>query len=118
MRIRMTSSIRLLSCLFMVAALCLVAGCRESDSTTPDGTSTTAIPVFEDVDDDALREMIDDALHFTYTERQLTLDDNAAWQILHGALPFGMQFKVYNCIDSMKIGEHMFLHAIRSYEVI
>ena len=54
-------------------------------------TNTTS-----DVPDKQLQDMVDDALRHTFNERQLNLDVNAAWQILHGALPFGMRFEVQN----------------------
>ena len=46
--------------------------------------------------DAQLKAMLDDQLNYTYTKRYLNLTDHAAWQIMHGVLPFGQDFKVYD----------------------
>ena len=72
--------------------LAFLLGCSSEPSTeSKKPTNTTT-----DVPDDTLRAMVDEALLHTFNERQLNLDVNAAWQILHGALPFGMKFQVQN----------------------
>jgi hypothetical protein len=43
---------------------------------------------------DELRPMIDDALDYTEHHRELSLEKNAAWQILHGVLAFGRDFQI------------------------
>lgn len=61
--------------------------------------SAISAPIqFEDpqISDEELRDMIDEVLEFTFTERTLSLSKNAAWQILHGALPYGQKFQVLN----------------------
>jgi len=69
-----------------------LSGCQQKPAVEP---PQAAVP-FADVPDDQLRAMIDDALRYTLDERRLSLDVNAAWQILHGALPFGTHFQVQN----------------------
>ncbi|MBI3838603.1 MAG: ADP-ribosylation factor-directed GTPase activating protein isoform b [Planctomycetia bacterium] len=46
--------------------------------------------------DDQLRDRLDQALEFTYTRRHLNTTDQAAWQIVHGALVFGRDFQIYH----------------------
>ncbi len=46
--------------------------------------------------DDALRDRIDRALDFTFANRHLSTDDQAAWQIVHGALMYGRDFQIYH----------------------
>ena len=41
-----------------------------------------------------LRDKIDSVLHATRYERQMSLQQNAAWQIMHGVLAFGRDFEV------------------------
>jgi len=67
-------------------------GCSTNAPEQPAATEDT----LSDVPDDQLRKMVDEALRYTFNERELSLDVNAAWQILHGALPFGMKFQVQN----------------------
>ena len=43
--------------------------------------------------DDEIREQLDKALDLTFA-RELDVDEQAAWQILHGALAFGRDFQV------------------------
>jgi len=63
--------------------------------------------------DDELRQLIDEELNFTYTKRYLNLTDHAAWQIMHGVVPFGKDFYVYdgdklvNAIDWVLDGKTM-----------
>ena len=83
--------------LFVLLLFPLLVGCGTESPEQP----TQETRVASDVPDDQLREMVDDALRHTFNERELNLDVNAAWQILHGALPFGMKFKVQNGDDSV-----------------
>ena len=46
--------------------------------------------------DDQLRDRLDQALEFTYTKRHLNTTDQAAWQIVHGALVYGREFQIYH----------------------
>lgn len=65
-------------------------GCQP---TSTQSTSTAPLPVHGDSNrpeptDDQLRQTLDEMLDFTLRERQLTLTENAAWQILHGVLAY------------------------------
>ncbi len=46
-------------------------------------------------DENALRDRLDRALTFTYNNRHLSAGDQAAWQIVHGALAYGPAFEIY-----------------------
>ncbi len=72
----------------------LLAGCRDRpqpDAPLPLPAASHPLP-----DDARLRAMIDEVLHHTYTQRHLDVHRHGAWQILHGALPFGMRYQVYD----------------------
>ncbi len=84
-------SSRILLALF---ALSITSGCTESPQSQVE-TKKVSVQA-PTVTDDELRDMIDEELRYTFTGRRLNLVDNAAWQILHGALPFGKRFDVYN----------------------
>jgi len=83
--------LRLLFACLIVLSLPL-GGCRKEPASEPESAAVG----FNDVPDEQLRTMIDEALRYTFNERRLSLDVNAAWQILHGALPFGTHFQVRN----------------------
>ena len=76
----------------LLLLLIFLLGCGSEPSEKPAEVTN----IISDVPDKQLQEMVDNALRHTFNERQLNLDVNAAWQILHGALPFGMKFKVQN----------------------
>lgn len=71
-------------------ALATLVGCEpiEPGGDLP-GTPITAVP-----SEQQLGERLDDVLEFTYEARHLTLQDHAAWQILHGALAYKRNFLV------------------------
>ncbi|MEX0677351.1 MAG: ADP-ribosylation factor-directed GTPase activating protein isoform b [Pirellulales bacterium] len=46
--------------------------------------------------DAQLRDRVDRAIEFTYTDRHLNSKDQAAWQIVHGALAYGRDFQIYH----------------------
>ena len=78
--------------LVLCAAVAVTTGCDgEATRTTASNSTASDLPT-----DDELRDMIDEVLLHTYEQRHLNLTDHAAWQILHGALPFGRRFQVYN----------------------
>ncbi len=60
-----------------------------------------------------LRTMIDDQLDFIEQQRELSLERNAAWQIMHGVLAFGRDFQVLhgdqhvNALDWVLAGKPM-----------
>ena len=79
---------------WFVAWMCLVVallgGCGEVKPPRPEAkTQSAALP-----SDEELKRQLDEVIDFTYRKRHLNTDDHAAWQILHGALAFGRQFKV------------------------
>lgn len=90
-----------------VFALAMFAGCSTSTTPSP-GAAATATPVSSagaaTTDPDGLPNekeilrQIDDALEYTYDHRRLSAgpgaDDQAAWQIVHGALAFKREFLV------------------------
>ncbi|MEX2175404.1 MAG: ADP-ribosylation factor-directed GTPase activating protein isoform b [Pirellulaceae bacterium] len=81
------------------------AGCDSSSAVTP-ATETTAATTVDGTDADELPAsdeilaQIDDALDFTYQHRRLSVgpskSDQAAWQIIHGALAFKREFLVHD----------------------
>jgi hypothetical protein len=82
-----------------LAMLWALAGCGSSPTSV-----TPANPVSSDGDptaaasdlpsDDEILKQIDDALQYTYEHRRLSVDQQAAWQIIHGALAFKREFLV------------------------
>ena len=52
--------------------------------------------------DDELRDRIDRAVDFTAANRHLDTKDQAAWQIVHGALAYGRDFQIYH--DGQLVG--------------
>lgn len=87
----------------------LLIGCNTADNATDNatpGTSAAATPVSSgaaadaaDLPSDAdLLKQIDEALDYTFDHRRLsvgqTANDQAAWQIIHGALAFKREFLV------------------------
>jgi len=52
------------------------------------------IPIVTAPDDESVRPAIERALNLTFHGRKLTLRDNAAWQIMHGALAFKQNLTV------------------------
>lgn len=80
-----------------IATLCclgLLAGCNR---TQPPAVSKAPLPR-----EDELRERLDRAIEFTYTDRHLNSQDQAAWQIVHGALAYGRDFQIYH--DGQLVG--------------
>lgn len=62
---------------------------------------------------EVLQKQLDDILDFTFQQRRLTLEQHAAWQILHGALVYQRDFLVYDqgqpvsAIDHLLAGRSM-----------
>lgn len=75
-----------------LAACCALAVAAVS------GCGKTAPPVAEIPlpTDEQLRERLDRAIEYTYANRHLNTKDQAAWQVVHGALVFGRDFQIYN----------------------
>jgi hypothetical protein len=80
-----------------LAPLCLALGCGAPATGTPTtrvstaGTTSTASALLSD--DEILRQ-IDEALDYTYDKRRLSVEQQAAWQIIHGALAFKREFLI------------------------
>jgi len=67
--------------------LALVAACSQPAAKTDQ---------LEATNDEELRERLDKVLDFTFANRHLNTNDQAAWQIVHGTLAFGRDFKIYH----------------------
>ena len=94
-------------CFTVICLLLLISspcGCRRQ----PPNPETAAIPSTE-----TLQKQLDDILDFTFQERRLSLEQHAAWQILHGALVYQQDFLVYDqgqpvpAIDHLLAGRSM-----------
>ncbi len=94
-------------CFPVICLLLLISspwGCRRQ----PSNPETTATPSTE-----TLQKQLDDILDFTFHERRLSLEQHAAWQILHGALVYQQDFQVYDqgqpvpAIDHLLAGRSM-----------
>ena len=77
----------------------MLAGCGTSAGpttpATPVANSPTAAAAAKALpSDDEILKQIDEALEFTYEHRRLSVNEQAAWQIIHGALPFKREFLV------------------------
>ena len=70
---------------FLLLLIVAAAGCQQR--------STVAAPVPLPGDDE-LRRALDDAIDFTLKKRRLDVKDQAAWQIIHGALAYKRAFPV------------------------
>src|SRR5262249_34997290 len=78
------------SCAALIVVCCgLTSGCAKP--TAPPEQATQKLPT-----DDELRDRIDKALAFTYANRHLSTEDQAAWQIVHGTLVYGKEVQIYH----------------------
>src|SRR5262245_39721489 len=89
-----------------LVALVLLVGCGSTAGPAPlpvkktsGGGSTAAA--------DSLEKQIDDALDFTYA-RRLDTSVNAAWQIIHGCIPFKQEFLIRNNGEDVRAIEFLF----------
>ena len=73
-----------------IALVALGGGCQKP---APPLTSQAqeALP-----SDEQLRDRLDKALEFAFANRHLNTKDQAAWQIVHGALVYGRDYKIYH----------------------
>lgn len=79
----------------VLACAAAVVGCDQRAQLPADGSSARATTRSDPLrSDDELCKMLDDALDFTYEKRRLDVKDQAAWQIIHGALAFKRDFLV------------------------
>jgi hypothetical protein len=90
----------------LIGALLVVTvliGCGAPTGSTPNA-ATPASPISRSArsaadpaaipSDDELLRQIDEALDYTYDHRRLSVNEQAAWQIIHGALAFKREFLV------------------------
>ncbi|REK11988.1 MAG: ADP-ribosylation factor-directed GTPase activating protein isoform b [Planctomycetota bacterium] len=73
--------------LFAGLGLVTIAGCSKPQPQVAE----TPLP-----DDEQLKERLDRAIAFTRDNRHLNTKDQAAWQIVHGALAYGRDFEIYH----------------------
>ncbi len=66
----------------------MVVGCAPGNTANTDTPTTRSLPP-----EDLVTEL-DDVLEFTYRDRTLSLQQHAAWQILHGVLAYQQDFAV------------------------
>jgi hypothetical protein len=82
----------------LALVLALTGGCRPSLEQSPEPLTTSAASTDEapasDTADNALCATLDEVLDFTYRERELSVETNAAWQVLHGVLAFQREFLI------------------------
>jgi hypothetical protein len=74
------------------ALVCLLCGWGLAGCSKP----VANVELAEVPSDDALRDRIDRALEFTQVNRHLDTKDQAAWQVVHGALVYGRDFQIYH----------------------
>lgn len=81
----------------MLAGVAVFSGCTDSNQASPGAKATETDTTAATTPEQILKE-IDDALEFTFNNRRLsvgtTSNDQAAWQIVHGALAFKREFLV------------------------
>lgn len=71
----------------VLLGLWAAGGCNKPEPVIPQ------VPLPSDAQ---LRDRVDRAIEFTYTNRHLNTTDQAAWQIVHGALAYGRDFQIYH----------------------
>jgi hypothetical protein len=84
----MTSEFVLSSRLWLALALLLAAVAATGCEQAPTVAAPAPLPA------DELRQALDDAIDFTREKRLLDVKDQAAWQIMHGALAYKRAFPV------------------------
>jgi hypothetical protein len=72
--------------------LCVLTGCDRL--TTPSAPDIEKTQKSAAVNDDELLRRLDHALDLAYSDWRLNTRDHAAWQVVHGAVPFGRAFPV------------------------
>lgn len=97
-----------------VGALSLgLAGCKPGGG-AGDATANAAVTpgagagaTRELPSDEEFLKQIDDVLDFTYDKRRLRLQDQAAWQIIHGSMAFGRQYPVLDGDKEVSAVDHV-----------
>ena len=96
--IRLQSLVAWLWAAALIVVFLTVCGCDRGETTAE--VPATSKPggagqALDDIPADAeLKRAIDDALDYTFEKRRLDIKDQAAWQIIHGALAFKRAFLV------------------------
>jgi len=75
--------LHLLACMLMIS----LPSCQRQPATSSSNPALSA---------ETLQEQLDNILDFTFQERRLSLEQHAAWQILHGVLVYQEDFLVYD----------------------
>jgi hypothetical protein len=83
---RSVRSLGWLSAAWLAASL---SSCGPAGSPTVDKT-----PVQAEITPEDVLPQVEEVLEFTLHERHLSIEQHAAWQILHGVLAFGAEFQV------------------------
>lgn len=99
-----TSSFWLKSIVFLLSAICLVS-C--APTVTHDSVATTDIR--SEKSDSSIMDIgrLDATLERELNRRQLSLQRHAAWQIMHGFLPYGDRLKVLNNNQPVNLLQHL-----------
>lgn len=104
-----------LSSFFALAVAILGCGSPAEDAATEAQPVSAASPTkpADPPSPDQLRDLIDRTLDFTHHGRVMTLEKQAAWQLLHGVLAFGEKFEILAhgekvvCVDWIFDGKPM-----------
>lgn len=76
--------------LAILAVFAGVSGCLNTVATEDEGAGAA----IEGAEPESLKARVDDALTYTLQERTLSVEQQAAWQILHGVLAYQRDFEV------------------------
>jgi hypothetical protein len=77
-----------------MATAILGCGTAANDELPADVQPAAAVSVPETPKPDQVRDLIDRILDYTERQRQMSLEQHAAWQLLHGVLAFGEKFEI------------------------
>ena len=92
----------------LVALLMLACGCGTAPPAAdlPVNKAANAVPPAIPSDEEIKRQ-VDDALNFTFT-RRLDTKVNAAWQIIHGCIPYKLEFLIRHNDQDVRAIEYLF----------
>jgi hypothetical protein len=101
----------------LFSAVAFILGCGSHGTDEPLAelqTASNETPRSVEVPkEEGLRELLDRTLDFTQHGREMSLEDHAAWQLLHGVLAFGENFEILsagqkvNAVDWVFAGKPM-----------
>jgi hypothetical protein len=86
-----------LSALFAVVAFVIVGGLLGCNATVPVASNSDPVAAAGGEalpSDDEILKQIDEALDYTFEHRRLSVNEQAAWQIVHGAMAFKREFQI------------------------